>query len=152
MFFSLSLGQGNLWSWLSLGQSEPKPLLCVLLEEYFCRKKTSKITIEGDNNQAFVFNTNTNGLKRFVEIFLIIIIILIIILLSIEAIERNHAISLQDPFSDSFSPFRYKGNVNCTVEYLYTKCKRLNIKCPTFNLKNKRRCNKGDYLQVNGKK
>ena len=48
--------------------------------------------------------------------------------------------------------FRYKGNVECTVEYIYKKCKKLNIKCPAFNLKNKRNCDKGDYLEVNGEK
>jgi len=79
-------------------------------EEYFCRKKTSKIKRIGDNEKAFVFNTNTNGLRR------------------------------------------YKRNVDCTAKYFYRECKKLNIKCPTFNLKNKKKCKKGDYLEVNGRK
>ena len=49
--------------------------------------------------------------------------------------------------------FRYKSNVDCTAEYIYEKCNKLNVKCSTFNLnKNKRNCKKGDYLKVNGKK
>jgi len=79
-------------------------------EEYFCRKKTSRIKIKGNIEQAFVFNTNTNGLRR------------------------------------------YKNNVNCTASYFYRQCNKLNIECPTFNIKNKRNCKNGDYLEVNGKK
>ena len=48
--------------------------------------------------------------------------------------------------------FRYKSNVDCTAEYIYEECNKLNVKCSTFNLKNKRNCKKGDYLKVNGKK
>jgi len=79
-------------------------------EDYFCGEKTSTIKITGNNSQAFIFNTNTNGLKR------------------------------------------YKDNVDCTAEYFYGNCNKLNIKCPNFDLKNKNNCKKGDYLVVNGKK